>query len=104
MSNPFSHMNREQKRQFDALPVEQKAQVVQAAVLDEAKKTMANQISDAMIRGVRVAREEIYKEHVSAIDQEGISEELRQMRIENLLSFLRIEHLKHLQRSRGSQA
>lgn len=104
MSNPFSHMNRKQKRQFDALPVEQKAQAVQAAVLDEVEKAIANQISDAMIRGMRMAREDIYQQHVTRIDQEGISEEVRQAHIEALLSFLRIEHLKHLQRSRGSQA
>lgn len=97
MSNPFSHMNRAQRRKFDGLPVEQKAEAIQAAVMENAKKPMADAISRAMIHGMALAGERIYQEYVTRIDSAEITQDERGKEIDNLLSFLRVAHLKHRQ-------
>lgn len=90
-------MNRKQRRKFDQFPVEQKAQMIQTAVLDKAKPVMANAISNAMINGINMAREELYQKYVTRIDSPETTQEEREKEIDNLLSFLRVSHLKRVQ-------
>lgn len=90
-------MNRKQRRKFDGLSVEQKAAAVQAAVVENAKKPMADAIARAMIQGMALAREELYQKYVTRIDGAEITQEEREREIDNLLSFLRVSHLKRVQ-------
>lgn len=97
MSNSFSHMNRAQRRKFDSLPVEQKAEAIQAAVIENAKKPMADAVARAMIHGMAFAGEQIYQNYVTRIDSAEIAQDEREREIDNLLSFLRVAHLKYTQ-------
>lgn len=95
--NIFKGMNRKQKREFDRLDNDKKAELLQAAIVDKVSGTMATEIAKSMIAGMELEREQLYQKYVTVIDTALDSDDWP-YEIEKLLSFLRMEHLKYQQK------
>lgn len=97
MRNIFKGMNKKQKKEFDKLEVDKKAELLQTAIVGKVSNTMAQEVAKAMIDGMALEREQLYNKYVEPIDY-ALDQEDRNDKIEAFLSFLRIEHLKYQQK------
>lgn len=107
MPNIFKGMNRKQKREFDKLDSDKKSEILQAAIVDKVSGTMATEIAKAMISGMELEREQLYNNYVSKIQEiyDSRDGDIRYAKksideIGRLLSYLRVEHLKYIQKQK----
>lgn len=96
--NVFKGMNRKQKREFDKLENDKKAELLQAAIVDKVSGTMATEIAKAMISGMELEREQLYQKYVVNIDDCSYGCDEWFEYADKLLSYLRMEHLKYQQK------
>lgn len=85
-------MGRKSKKEFNKLSSEKKAEVLQAALIEKTSKVLAQEIPKAMINGMKLEREDVYRKYVQPIDE--CKPEERDIKIEKLLSYFRIAHLQ----------
>lgn len=100
MPNIFKSMNRKQKREFDKLDKDKKAELLKSAIIDKVSGTMSQEIAKSMISGMELEREQIYQKFVVPIDSlsETFQNDEWNTEIKKLLSYLRMEHIKYKQK------
>lgn len=93
-------MNKKQKKEFNKLEIDKKAEFLHTAIIDNISGTMAKEIAKAMIAGMELEREQIYRKYVEPLDSQSdtISSDEWEIEVEKLLSYIRMEHLKYQQK------
>lgn len=101
--NIFSNMNRKQKREFNSLDNDKKAELIQSALVEKVSGVMAKETAKSMIRGMEFQLEELYTKYVMKMDDfiiDGDFESSNKIN-EELLSFLRMKHLEFIKKYDG---
>lgn len=90
-------LSKKTKKQFNKLSEEEKLQIVDATINTKINEAISKGIAKAFIEGSRYELEHLYNTFVVPIDEIGITEKEREMRITMLLSKLRKTHLIYVQ-------
>lgn len=90
-------MNRKQKRGFKKLSEDEKSEFIKTEIVSKVSPIMSREIANATVNGIYIERERLYSHYVKPID-EADTEEEKERFINELLGFLREEHVKKIQR------
>lgn len=98
MSNSIlsAYTTKKGKKEFEKLPAESKAKVIQAAIDEKLAPVMAKEIAKGVMTGMDLEREHIYNNYVSKIDEYEINSLEWFKQVDVLLSYLRVKHLNYL--------
>lgn len=91
------------KKDFNKLTDEEKASIIHANVTDKIGDVLTKAITDATIRGIEMAYEQIYKEFVKPIDENEGNKTRRQAYMNSLLSQIRLKHLEYEKKRRTEE-
>lgn len=103
MFMPKLFKNREQKRKFNKLPDDKKKELVSAAIQREVSGVLNKHIALSFIQGANFEKKEIYEKYVKEIDEFLIGSEDRNNKIEELLSYIRLEYLRIVQQEQEKE-
>lgn len=97
MSNILGSFNSKKgKKEFEKMSTEKKAEVIQAAISEKVSGVMATEIAKAMIAGIKQQNKLLYNKFVMQIDGCKSGDQEWIDKVEDLLSYLRTEHLKNI--------
>lgn len=99
MNEFFSNLSSKDKKRFNKLSDEEKAKIIHANVVDKIGDIMLKAITDATIRGMDLAYEDLYQNFVTRFDNKDVEFNLMDM-----LSYLRLKHLEHEKRKNKENA
>ncbi len=85
------------KKQFNKLSNEDKVAVAQVAIADAVNNAMRKDITDAMTNGMLFQMESLYNRFVRKADQMTLDSDEWLAMVDNLMSDIRIGHLKYEQ-------
>lgn len=90
-------------KEFEKLPNESKAQVIQAAIIEKTSHVMAQEIAKGIIKGTEFEQEHIYNEFVSKIDAYKIESQEWHDAVDKLLSYIRVKHVNYLSKKENEK-
>lgn len=90
-------MNRNQKRRFNKLSEDEKSEFIKSKILSKVSPIMSREIANATVNGIYIERDRLYNHYVKLIDEADTEEEKTRL-VNELLGFLREEHVKKIQR------
>lgn len=101
MPNIFK--NREQKRKFNKLPDDKKKDLMTATIAKEVSGVLNKHIALSFIQGVNLEKKAIYEKYVKEIDELPDCSEDRNNKINELLSYIRLEYLRIVQKEQEKE-
>lgn len=90
----FKNMNRKERRAFDKLPADKKGEIIQAGIVSQVSPILQKRIAKAMIDGMRLEKEQIYKKYITKIEAEKKGSKQWYNAVEELFSYIRIGHVE----------
>lgn len=90
-------MNRKQKRGFNKLSEDEKSELIKSEIVNKVSPIMSREIANATVNGIYIERDRLYNHYVKPIDESDTEEEKTRL-VNELLGFLREEHVKKIQR------
>lgn len=100
---PKIFKNREQKRKFNKLPDDKKKELVSARIAQEVSGVLNKHIALSFIQGVNLEKKAIYEKYVKEIDELPVDSEDRNNKINELLSYIRLEYLRIVQKEQEKE-
>lgn len=89
----FEGMNRKQRREFDKMPTEQKAQVIEVSLMEKISPVMQREITRSMIAGMDLVWKSLYNDYVSKFDDTDDVGEYNEI-VGKLMSKIREQYLR----------
>lgn len=90
----FEHWNRQQKRKFEKLDNDTKAEMLTACIMEKIAPVYNKTIAQSMILGIKLERKEIYDKYVNKIDSQEYGSKEWLNEVEQLLSYFRVHYLE----------
>lgn len=89
----FESMNRKQRKEFDKLPTEQKAQVIEVSLMEKISSVMQKGITRSMIAGMDLVWKYLYNDYVSKFDDTDDVAEYNEI-VGKMMSKIREQYLR----------